>query len=157
MVKHLQVSNYLHHEESGSEDIFLHLQAWWLVLSSLTLLCLVTVCWYRISSPLLLFHLLHFPLFNLNGLLVVTGGITTLYCSLTLNSPKMLTSKLLMPEQLESCSFLALSLVQIPKEYSPHSNVSTKQFLHTATYIYTKLTLIVQNVSVWKGHLRGND
>lgn len=43
----------------------------------------------------------------------------SLYCSLTLNGLKMMASKLLVSEKLEICSFLALSLVQILKEYSP--------------------------------------
>lgn len=80
-----------------------------------------------------------------------------LYCSLSLNCLKMLASQSLLSEKLENCSFLALSLVQTLKEYSPSINISTKQPLHTATYVSTKLTLIVQNLSLWKGHLRSND
>lgn len=98
----------------------LHLQTSWLVISSLTLQCLLVQLFYAEVGSFLscipLFSLLYFPLFSFNDLLVATRCITIFSIAVFLNGLKVPDSKILVSEMLDICSFLAFSLAQKLKE-----------------------------------------
>lgn len=125
------------------------LQTWSLVLSSMTLKhlwdkLLHADIWFIFPSPII--HLPHFLLSNLKNQLVVTEGIITI-STVVLSYMALKCWLQFMAEKLQILFNFVSGASSWGVLRAEHYS-TTRQFLHTTTYMQSKLSFIFQNVSL---------